>query len=141
MDVARSCSKRDARFFFDDGRSITLRWYRAPSNAKTFPTQHKWGHLTWYTSPWMATGVGEVYDSPDRYFHGFTPPTACGDAFFGNLSDFQNGASFDPATNVNRDVWGIPVACGCQPDRFLLLEAAYKPLLLQEDGFAILLEP
>lgn len=140
MDFARSSTKHDAIIFRDDSRPITIRWYNAPPGAKVFPTRHKWGHLSWYTSPWEATGVGEVYDSPDRWSNGFTPPTATGQSYFGALADFQEGPLFDGSVNVPRDDWGLAIACpGCCKDS-ILLETSLPYITMTEDGKCIALE-
>jgi hypothetical protein len=140
MDLARSASTRACRFFRDSGVEATIKWYRAPAGAKVFPVAHKWNHLTWYSRPWEATGVGEVYDAPDKWANGFTPPTAVGDHYFGTLQDFQEGAAFNPFNVTPRDTWGLAVGCGGIADQFVLLEQAYNPVMLTEDGGYVLLE-
>ena len=140
MDFSRRGSRREAIFFQDNPIPFEITWYRANPAAKVFPGAHKLTHLEWYSRPWEATGVGEVYGSPDRYYIGYTPPTACGDHYFGALKDFQNGATFDPLINVARDVWGIPLVCGCMPDQFVLGERSYSPALELENGGYLLLE-
>jgi hypothetical protein len=140
MDVGRFCYSTEAQFFRDDPRTATIRWYRAADDAEFFPTAHKWGQLSWYTEPWAATGVGEVYGAKRVWSNGFTPPTATGQGHFGALEDFQLGAAFDASSSTPRDPWGLADACGGGDPGLLLQEPAYKPLILQEDGSWILIE-
>lgn len=140
MDVVRTCSKRLCRFFYDDTREIQIKWYRSPVNAKCFPTAHKWGHLAWYSQPWLAEGVGEVYDAKEKWSNGFTPPSATGQRFFGLLTNFQNGASFDPAVDVQRDQWGLALDCPGCCKAVILLESDSGFIALTEDNNCIAVE-
>jgi len=137
MDVARTATDRDCTFFNDDPRVGRIHWYRAPDDAKFFPTYHKWGHLCWYSYPWESSGVGEVYGTREQWNPGFTPPTVAGQHFCGPLEAFQEGCTFDPDVNVERDTWGVAKACADAPDCFILMEESYHPLILQEDGTGI----
>lgn len=133
MDIGRTAYQRDSTFFTDDGRAIPIKWYRAPDTAAFFPFAHKWGSLYWYSFPWTATGVGENYGSAVTYSNGFTPPTALGTGFFGPAEYFRDGCKFDSTVDVPRDTWGLAKACAV-PDCFILLEPAYNPIMLLEDG-------
>jgi hypothetical protein len=141
MDLARTCTTRPCQFFDDPSAPwVTIKWYRAASDAKWFPTPHKWGHLAWYSFPWEATGVGEIYGTPERWSNGFTPPTSTGQSYYGPLQYFQAGCPFDPFLTVPRDTWGLAIACTGPSDNFVLLEDAYNPVVLTEDGGYVLLE-
>lgn len=111
MDVARTCTDRDCQFFRDGGPVATIHWYRCAPDALNFPVAHKIPHLAWFTQPWTAEGVGEVYGSKETYNNGFTPPTSRGIDFYGPLEYFQLGAPFDPSVNVDRDPWGLATDC------------------------------
>jgi len=120
---------------------VTLHWYPPPRDAKVFPTQHKFTHVNWYSRPWLATGVGEVYGKRDTFNSAVTPPGPSGQHFYGLLSDFQNGCRFDPGVNTIRSDWGVAVDCAeAEASGFLLQEGSNLPLLLQENGAGILIE-
>jgi len=140
MDVGRFAYARPCQFFRDGGPPITIKWYRAAPGALDFPAAHKFDQLSWYNSPWSATGVGEIYGPSLKWQNGFTPPTASGVQYFGALEDFQQGAVYDPTNDTHRDPWGIADACGGGDPEVILLEPAYKPLMLTEDGGFFLLE-
>lgn len=140
MDFGRFGYDRGCSFFRDDDTEIPIHWYVAPEGAEVFPDTHKFSQLGWYSFPWEAQGVGENYDASIIRSRPITPPSAKGKSYFGDLADFQNGCTFDPDRNVQRDIWGLATACcpDCEP--ILLLEGENKPPLLQEDLGTILLE-
>lgn len=115
MDVARFATIRGARFFSDSIIETKIKWYRAPDGAKFFPTVHKWGHLDWYSEPWKAQGVGEVFESPQKWFNGFTPAGVTGQHFHGTLEQFQDGCKFDPSSWTPRNTYGVALACTGTP--------------------------
>lgn len=141
MDIARTATIRECQFFTDPtAPAVKIKWYRAAPDAKWFPVAHKWGHLAWYTHPWTATGVGEIYGTPEKWSNGFTPPTSTGQGFFGPVEFFKDGCPYDPTLNVMRDTWGLAVACTGPRDNFILLEPDYNPVMLMETGDYVLLE-
>lgn len=111
MDLARTATIRDCKFFHDSDVTVKVKWYVAPDNAKFFPEPHKVNHLAWYTEPWKSKGVGEVYASKEVWSNGLTPPNVTGQDFFGPVEYFRHGAPFDPSIHVDRDFWGLAVAC------------------------------
>jgi len=111
MDISRFATRHDAIFFRDSNIVIPIKWYRAPEGAKFFPVPHKWGHLSWYSRPWEATGVGEIYGAADRWFNGATPPGVTGEHFHGTLEDYENGCKFDPDHLTPRTPFGLPTEC------------------------------
>jgi len=140
MDVIRTASIRDCQFFRDSDITTPIKWYRAPAGALTFPATHRFGHLSWYSEPWKATGVGEVYASADRYFKGDTPAGVKGQTYFGLLSDFQQGATYDSSLDVPRTDFGLALACpSCLGDQ-IAMESGGCDAVLAEDAAAIELE-
>lgn len=140
MDVARVATLRDCRFFRDDSTVAKIKWYRAPEGALCFPTHHKFSKLNWYTAPWDASGVGEVFGAPETYFSGATPPGVNGQNFFGALEDFQRGATFNPDVDVARTGFGVAVACpGCAGNA-IAMESGGCAFVLDEAGERILRE-
>lgn len=140
MDIGRYCYRTDARFFHDDPRTATIRWYIAPEGAKTFQARHCWSQLGWRTAPWLADDVGEVYGAPKTFSRGSTPPTATGQGVFGDEQSFVQGSTFDPEVNVERDRWGLAVQCTDLPDCFILLEDDEEMVVLMEDEEVMLPE-
>lgn len=141
MDLARAGAKRDAQFFTDASQqNVTIRWYQCPPNAKVFPTQHKWGKLDWYTQPWAADGVGEVYDAKQSYSPRETPEGVTGQSYFGPLEYFQNGVTYDPEVNTPRRDDGIAEGCVDCEGNFIAIESGECAFVLEEDAARILLE-
>jgi len=137
MDVARINFLRDCRFFRDSDTIAKIKWYRAPEGARAFPTQHKFSHLNWYTAPWEAEGVGEVYSAAETYFNGATPPGVNGQDYFGALEDFQRGATFDAGLDVNRTAFGVAVDCPGCAGNWIAMESGGCSAVLQEDSSKI----
>lgn len=141
MDVARFPYDHECVMFRDGGPQVTLHWYPAPPNAKVFPASHKFNCLNWYSRPWLADGVGEIYGPRDKYNGGVTPPTVDGQDYCGTLDDFQQGPAFNPLVNVPRDVWGVATCCSDgEPINYILEEPSSHPVILLEDGTGAILK-
>lgn len=134
MDVVRTAYERDCKFFRANDTVIPVRWYRAPETAKFFPVAHKINSLAWYSSPWDAEGVGEVYAAISKWKSGFTPPTALGQDFCGPLEYFRQGCEFNPFNDTPRDQWGVAIECGAGDPNVLLQADLDHTLVLQADG-------
>jgi len=134
MDIGRFAYDTKVLFFRDSSVETTMHWYRAADDAKYFPQPHKWGSLLWYSRPWEATGVGEIYGEPRKFNNGFTPPTSRGQDYFGPLEFFQDGCPFDSGVNVPRDNWGLAKSCTDLADCFILVEGADQGVIEAEDG-------
>jgi len=137
MDFSRVSTLRDCRFFRDDSTVATIKWYRAPEGALCFPTHHKFSKLNWYTAPWDASGVGEVFNTPETYFSGATPPGVNGQNFYGALEDFQNGATFNAGVDTPRTGFGLAIACPGCVGNWVAMESGGCSAVLQEDGSTI----
>lgn len=140
MDVVRTCYVRDCQFFRDADFPIPVKWYRCPEGAKPFPFAHKVNSLYWYSEPWNATGVGEVFESAVSYANGFTPPSVTGQAFCGEIEDFTMGPIFNPLNDTPRDEWGVALCCNTASPSILLREEPGPSAILQEDGTYIFIE-
>jgi len=140
MDFGRSGSLRDCQFFRDSPVASPIKWYRAPAGAKPFPSVHRFSRLSWYTEPWQAEGVGEVYLARETWNPGDTPAGVTGQSYFGTLEDFQQGAVYDPAAAIARTPFGLAVACpSCLLD-VIAMEEGGCSAVLQEDATEIDLE-
>jgi len=140
MDVARYSTDHEAVFFRDGGPTAILHWFPAPPGAKVFPGPHKWGQLAWYSKPWLATGVGEIYGAPSTYNGGVTPPGVTGQDYCGEIEDFQLGPKYDPNSNTPRNQWGVAECCPLGPtESYILQEPSSDPLIVREDDTGFLL--
>lgn len=114
VDWSRFRYRTACRFFRDTDLESEIIWYPAAPNARCLPFDSAIFNREWDRDgnlPLQGKGVGEVPDAPRVISHLGTPPGAVGNHQCGTRSDFEIGAAYDPAVNVEYRPDGLPVCC------------------------------
>lgn len=112
MSFLHSCYTTPARFFTNSDQEVTLRWYFAEPGAPVLGYPSKIRPLRTVPMPWVAEGVGEVFNAPQPFSRGTRVPFLKYGHVCGTREDFETGGTRDgtlPPVLYNRD--GLPVCC------------------------------
>lgn len=117
----RAGYRTECRFWKDSDETATIRWYRALPNAPLLGQVSAITPLGWQPFPWMAKGVGEVFNAEKPFDRGNPIAAATGKKVCGTESDFAEGGVYDPNPpfmNYNTD--GLAACCAPKPGAILL---------------------
>jgi hypothetical protein len=89
MDFLRSCHRRNAVMFANDGTPVTIRWYFCAPGARPFPALHAFGSTVWEYPESLRPSLGES-DFTLTWDKGHNPGYP-GLRFQGAISWFQEG--------------------------------------------------
>jgi hypothetical protein len=111
MAYLRACYTTKARFFKDDNRQDTIKWYWADANAPRFSTRHAFAPLSFQVPAlWVDKHVGEVESASRPWWTGSKPGLAASGNVDGPAQWFHSGQSIkDPG--LDRTDFGVPTAC------------------------------
>jgi len=82
--------------FKDDAQEVDLAWYPVADPVEVLPFPSKVNSLDWSSHPWLAAGVGEVWDEPRTYNGRKALPYAVGLAPCKPAAVFIEGEVLDP---------------------------------------------
>jgi microcystin-dependent protein len=121
------------RFYTNDSRSATIRWYFVPEGTPHVPYPNAFMSRIWDEDHIGWDGLGEVYGATRTYDKGGSPPIVAlpGAVPCGTADQWGGGQANPPTPPVQTDAFGNllccrapgnhvqPAACGCPkaPDR------------------------
>lgn len=112
VDVGRRPYTTKARFWKDEEEENDIVWYTVPWTNPVLGYPSRIQSLDQKTFPWVAEGVGEVYNVPRPYNGKRASCFLNGHHVCGTQLDFEVGGTRDdtkPPVEYNRD--GIPICC------------------------------
>jgi len=96
VDMARRPYTTRARLFQDDATEVDLQWYPVAEPVTCLPFPSKVNSLDWCSHPWLAAGVGEVWNKPRPYNGKKALPYAVGLTPCKPAAVFTAGEVLDP---------------------------------------------
>jgi hypothetical protein len=112
MSFSRFTFRTQYKVFNDSDQTVTLRWFFAHPDAKTFPYPHMFSDLRYERLPEQRTGLGQVYGAGIVPTKIPRPPGLLGQEFHGDPAKFLTGTDSGPkGPEWNRDALGQIPAC------------------------------
>lgn len=114
VEWGRHRYKTAVRFFRDSDQEQQIQWYPALPDARALPWPSAIHQEIWdrdnYSQP-IVDGVGEVYDAKHTTTHMLPVAGADGSHLCGTRTDFEFGALYDPALDIQYRPDGLPECC------------------------------
>jgi hypothetical protein len=133
VDLSRRPYKTQCRFWRGSDETATIRWVEVPDTAPVLPYTSAIVSLNLDPTPWLDTGVGEVWRDARPYTGQRLPPALVGSGPCGTQTDFEEGGEYlpnePPAEYTPR---GFLVCCGEEPPPDGKTCATALPVLLGE---------
>lgn len=113
VDLLRTAYQTEMRFFRDDPRTTTVRWYRCKPGALPLPFSTPFRSLN-NVEPDLADvqqELGEQLGAPRVWVDGSYGGTATGQGYCGTADQWHDGQPLPPDVPVERDSAGTPLCC------------------------------
>lgn len=119
--MMRSGYTAPCRFFRDSDTVDEIEWYRCQPGVPELGYESAITPLRWRPCPWLAEGVGEVFDRPQPFDQGVPRVGADGGHVCGTEDDFRDGGLYlpdEPPVEYAGD--GLPLCCRPAPGAVVL---------------------
>lgn len=126
--MMRSGYTAEVRPFVDSDVTAKIKWVRCNPGVPVLGIPNRINPLRWEGFPYLAGGVGEVFNEPQPFDPGRPIPGALGVKVCGTPEEFAGGAVYDPdATPVGYSPEGLAQCCASPPGGVVLGGSAYVP--------------
>lgn len=96
VDWSRAPYTQECRFFSDDDRTSTVRWFEAEPDAQPLPFPSVICVSTNEQDRYLDSPIGEVYGARHRFKLGKAPVGLFSGHYCGTEKDFAEGCAYDP---------------------------------------------